>query len=305
MLECRLSAFGRHKRKLYAVNQQFGHVAEAVYLFFHKIRTDAVSVHKGFSQWFFCTVFLFRAEYGKHFLIVCQKLAAQLIALRPVETTFQTIRIRNEGMTVPSIFICSQRLTFETVTVQVSLNVVTFNLFGFIFGFVMGNPVIAVEHAGHGLGGEVHLKLAGQPKIGLTFRCLAFIAQHIRFLGRQSPVPIARLRITQLGKLLFFLGIGYIIPSAFVNRLAHRQSLGRIAAFVEKVAVRAGKGDIVFEIDFIGTVAVDIARADILEIRVSFHTAFAVARCDGFVQRTLIHRKNLILLGKLTRLTLT
>ena len=38
MLECRLSAFGRHKRKLYAVNQQFGHVAEAVYLFFHKIR---------------------------------------------------------------------------------------------------------------------------------------------------------------------------------------------------------------------------------------------------------------------------
>ena len=169
----------------------------------------------------------------------------------------------------------------------------------------MGNPVIAVEHAGHGLGGEVHLKLAGQPKIGLTFRCLAFIAQHIRFLGRQSPVPIARLRITQLGKLLFFLGIGYIIPSAFVNRLAHRQSLGRIAAFVEKVAVRAGKGDIVFEIDFIGTVAVDIARADILEIRVSFHTAFAVARCDGFVQRTLIHRKNLILLGKLTRLTRT
>ena len=169
----------------------------------------------------------------------------------------------------------------------------------------MGNPVIAVERAGHGLGGEVHLKLAGQPEIGMTFRCLAFIEQHIRFLCRQSPIPIPRLRITQLGKLLSHLGIGYIIPSTFITHLTHRQSLGRITAFVEKVAVRTEKGDIVFEIDFIGTVAVDIARADILEIRVSFHTAFAVARCDGFVQRTLIHRKNLILLAKLTRLTRT
>ena len=75
-----------------------------------------------------------------------------------------------------SIFIRCQRLTFETVAVQVSLNIVTFNLFGFIFGSVISNPVIAVERAGHGLGGEIHLKLAGQPEIGLTFRCLAFIA---------------------------------------------------------------------------------------------------------------------------------
>ena len=169
----------------------------------------------------------------------------------------------------------------------------------------MGNPVIAVERAGHSLGGEVHLKLAGQPEIGLTFRRLSFIAQHIRFLGRQSPMPIPRWRTTQLAKLLFFLGIGYIIPSTFITHLARRQSLGRIAAFVEKVAVRTEKGDIVFGIDFID-VAIDIARTDILEIRVSFHTAFAVpTRLKRLIQSSASHIRDFILLGKLTRLTRT
>ena len=209
-------------------------------------------------------------------------------------------------MTVPSIFIRGQRLTFEAVAVQVSLNVVPFNLFGFIFGFVMGNPVIAVERAGHGLGGKVHLKLAGQPEIGMTFRCLAFIAQHILFLGRQSPVPIPRFRITQLWKLLSHLGIGYIIPSTFVNRLAHRQSLGRITAFVEKVAFRTVARIAIVSSFHRQAVAVDIARADILEFRVSFYAAFSVlTRLNRVVQGSVSHIRDFILLGKLIRRTRT
>ena len=203
-----------------------------------------------------------------------------------------------------SIFIRCQRLTFEAVTVQVSLNIVTFNLFGFIFGFVMGNPVIAVERAGHGLGGEIHLKLAGQPEIGMTFRCILFIEQHI-FVGRQSPIPIPRWKTSQLGKFLSHLGIGYIIPSTFITYLTHRQSLGRITAFVEKVAFRTVERTAIDSFHR-QAVAVDIARADILEFRVSFHAAFAVpTRLNRLVQSSVSHIRDFILLGKLIRRTRT